>query len=119
MGCTAPDPQDFEDECPTIGEPCPQGNAGEFCCRDACPRNYCTAKQAPAVKKSGFSDLVAELELENSGFLSDLVAELELPMDEIAAAIPKFDVPLEMDETMEALSAIEEEEDIPVKMSLP
>ena len=46
MGCTAPDPQNFEDECPTIGEPCPQGNAGEFCCRDACPRNYCTAKQA-------------------------------------------------------------------------
>ena len=61
VGCTAPDPQDFEDECPTIGEPCPQGNAGEFCCRDACPRNYCTAKQAPAVKKSGFlSDLLTE-----------------------------------------------------------
>ena len=109
MGCTAPDPADFEDECPTVGQPCPQGNAGEFCCRDACPRNYCTAKQAPAVKKSGF--------------LSDLLTELELPMDEIAAAIPKFEIPLdfEMDETMEALSALSalEEEDIPVKMSLP
>jgi len=49
VGCTAPDPQDFEDECPTIGQPCIGGNPGEFCCRDACPRNYCTAKQAPAM----------------------------------------------------------------------
>ena len=42
-------------------------------------------------------------------------------MDEIAAAIPKFEIPLDfgMDETLEALSALEEEEDIPVKMSLP
>ena len=40
------DPDDFEDECPTIGQPCVNGNPGEFCCRDACPRNYCTAKQA-------------------------------------------------------------------------
>lgn len=47
VGCTAPDPSDFEDECPTLGEPCVDGEAGEFCCRDACPRNYCTAKAAP------------------------------------------------------------------------
>ena len=46
VGCTAPDPTDFQDECPTIGQPCVNGNPGEFCCRDACPRNYCTAKQA-------------------------------------------------------------------------
>lgn len=46
VGCTAPDPSDFTDECPTVGQPCVNGNPGEFCCRDACPRNYCTAKQA-------------------------------------------------------------------------
>eukprot|EP00571_Detonula_confervacea_P017477 CAMPEP_0172303458 /NCGR_PEP_ID=MMETSP1058-20130122/4995_1 /TAXON_ID=83371 /ORGANISM="Detonula confervacea, Strain CCMP 353" /LENGTH=173 /DNA_ID=CAMNT_0013014279 /DNA_START=53 /DNA_END=574 /DNA_ORIENTATION=+ len=46
VGCTAPDPANPEDECPTVGEPCESGNVGEFCCRDACPRNYCTAKEA-------------------------------------------------------------------------
>lgn len=46
VGCTAFDPSDPKDECSTIGEPC-QGNAGEFCCRDGCPRNYCTAKITP------------------------------------------------------------------------
>ena len=45
VGCTAPDPSDFEDECPTVGEPCPGSIRGEFCCRDGCPRNYCTAKE--------------------------------------------------------------------------
>ena len=45
--CTAPDPTDFQDECPVVGEPCPDGTQGEFCCLDACPRKYCTAKQAP------------------------------------------------------------------------
>lgn len=45
VGCTAPDPTDPQDECPTVGEPCTSGNVGEFCCRDACPRNYCTAKE--------------------------------------------------------------------------
>ncbi|KAL3803334.1 hypothetical protein HJC23_009298 [Cyclotella cryptica] len=45
VGCTAPNPNDPVDECPTVGMPCKGGNEGEFCCRDACPRNYCTAKE--------------------------------------------------------------------------
>jgi len=45
VGCTAPDPSKPTDECPAIGEPCVGGNEGEFCCRDACPRNFCTAKE--------------------------------------------------------------------------
>ncbi|ACI64676.1 predicted protein [Thalassiosira pseudonana CCMP1335] len=44
VGCTAPDPSNFADECSNVGEACTNGNPGEFCCRDACPRNYCTAK---------------------------------------------------------------------------
>jgi hypothetical protein len=44
VGCTAPDPFNPEDECPTVGEPCDTGN-GEYCCLDACPRNFCTAKE--------------------------------------------------------------------------
>ena len=51
IGCTAPDPQDFEDECSTVGEPCENGNPGEFCCLDGCPRNYCTAKPATSSVK--------------------------------------------------------------------
>jgi len=47
VGCVAADPLTFEDECPTVGQPCINGNPGEFCCRDACPHNYCTSKQAP------------------------------------------------------------------------
>jgi len=47
VGCTAVDPTNPIDECEVIGEPCVDGNEGEFCCIDACPRNYCTAKQAP------------------------------------------------------------------------
>lgn len=47
VGCTAVDPTNFENECPTVGEPCPNALFGEFCCLDGCPRNYCTAKQAP------------------------------------------------------------------------
>mmetsp|Transcript_21190 Transcript_21190/g.38368 ORF Transcript_21190/g.38368 Transcript_21190/m.38368 type:complete len:223 (+) Transcript_21190:81-749(+) len=46
VGCTATDPSDAQDECEPVGEPCSNGIAGEFCCRDACPRNYCTAKEA-------------------------------------------------------------------------
>ena len=42
--CTAPDPSNPVDECPTVGKPC--GSSGEFCCRDSCQRNYCTAKGA-------------------------------------------------------------------------
>jgi len=48
VGCTALDLTDPQDECPTVGEPCAGATDGEFCCRDGCPRNYCTAKQAPA-----------------------------------------------------------------------
>ncbi|KAL7472667.1 hypothetical protein ACHAXS_013038 [Conticribra weissflogii] len=44
VGCTAPDPNNPVNECDPIGEPCVGGNAGEFCCQDGCPRNYCTAK---------------------------------------------------------------------------
>mmetsp|Transcript_33701 Transcript_33701/g.43396 ORF Transcript_33701/g.43396 Transcript_33701/m.43396 type:complete len:211 (+) Transcript_33701:105-737(+) len=48
VGCTAPDQDNIQNECPTVGEPCgANGNPGEFCCVDGCPRNYCTAKQAP------------------------------------------------------------------------
>jgi len=47
VGCTAVDPANPIDECDVIGEPCVDGNEGEFCCLDNCPRNYCTAKQAP------------------------------------------------------------------------
>ena len=43
--------QDFEDECSTVGELCENGNPGEFCCRDGCPRNYCTAKPATSSVK--------------------------------------------------------------------
>jgi len=46
VGCTAVDPSNPIDECDIIGEPCVDGNEGEFCCIDTCPRNYCTAKQA-------------------------------------------------------------------------
>jgi hypothetical protein len=45
VGCTAPDPKNPIDECPTVGEPCTDGNPGEYCCRDGCPRQYCTAKE--------------------------------------------------------------------------
>jgi hypothetical protein len=45
--CTAPDPADPQDECQVVGEPCPDATQGEYCCLDACPRKYCTAKQAP------------------------------------------------------------------------
>ncbi|KAL3766501.1 hypothetical protein ACHAW5_001170 [Stephanodiscus triporus] len=45
VGCTAPDPSNPQDECPVVGEPC-EGDSGEFCCPDECPRNYCTAKEA-------------------------------------------------------------------------
>ena len=30
-----------------MGEPCPgSADVPIYCCRDACPRNYCTAKEA-------------------------------------------------------------------------
>jgi hypothetical protein len=45
VGCTAPDPDNLIDECPTVGQPCVDGNDGEYCCKDGCPRNYCTAKE--------------------------------------------------------------------------
>ena len=49
MGCTAVDPANPVDECQNVGEPCPNANAGEFCCNDTC-RKYCTAKQAPTAR---------------------------------------------------------------------
>lgn len=39
------------DECPTVGEPCLDGNPGEYCCLDSC-RKYCTAKEAPSTTKA-------------------------------------------------------------------
>ena len=45
VGCTAPNPNNPVNECPTVGQPCKDGNPGEYCCRDGCPRNYCTAKE--------------------------------------------------------------------------
>jgi len=50
VGCTAPDSNDPVDECAAVGQQCNNGNVGEFCCPDACPRNYCTAKQAPPMQ---------------------------------------------------------------------
>ena len=41
------------DECPIIGQPCPDGNSGEFCCRNQCPRN-CTARQPPTPFPTAF-----------------------------------------------------------------
>ena len=47
VGCTAVDLSDPQDECTTVGEPCPgSADVPIYCCRDACPRNYCTAKEA-------------------------------------------------------------------------
>lgn len=48
VGCTDIDPANPVDECDKLEQECVSGNPGEFCCRDACPRNYCTTKQAPA-----------------------------------------------------------------------
>jgi len=47
VGCTAADPAQFEDECRIVGEPCDRPS--EFCCRDGCPRNYCTTKALPPI----------------------------------------------------------------------
>ena len=45
--CTAVDLSNPQDECTTAGEPCPgSADVPIYCCRDACPRNYCTAKEA-------------------------------------------------------------------------
>lgn len=52
VGCTAVDPENPVDECPTVGEPCPDSADGEFCCLDDCPRNYCTAKEGGPVTSS-------------------------------------------------------------------
>ncbi len=57
VGCTAVDPSNPEDECTNVGEPCPNGIDGEYCCVDACPRNYCTAKQAPMMTTAQVSDV--------------------------------------------------------------
>lgn len=73
VGCTAPDPSDPVNECPVVGEPCPDGNAGEFCCLDDCPRRYCTAKQAPTqfemdmAAVSSKSSMVTLLDLPDAG----------------------------------------------------
>ena len=57
VGCTAVDPTNPEDECTTVGEPCPNGQDGEYCCLDGCPRNYCTAKQAPMMTTAQLSEV--------------------------------------------------------------
>lgn len=41
VGCTAVDPYNPMDECSKIGQTC-DGEPEKVCCRDACPRNYCT-----------------------------------------------------------------------------
>mmetsp|Transcript_2136 Transcript_2136/g.5089 ORF Transcript_2136/g.5089 Transcript_2136/m.5089 type:complete len:234 (+) Transcript_2136:65-766(+) len=46
VGCTAPDPNNPEDECSAEGAQCNNGNEREFCCSDNCPRLYCTEKEA-------------------------------------------------------------------------
>jgi hypothetical protein len=57
VGCTAVDPTNPEDECTTVGEPCLNGQDGEYCCLDGCPRNYCTAKQAPMMTTAQLSEV--------------------------------------------------------------
>lgn len=47
VGCTATDLNNPVDDCDVVGEPCEDDVPGTFCCLDACPRKYCTAKQAP------------------------------------------------------------------------
>ncbi|EJK75883.1 hypothetical protein THAOC_02386 [Thalassiosira oceanica] len=82
VGCTAVDPGNPVDECSEEGEPCDNGNAGEFqeyCCLDACPRLCltepptspdCTAKPGPPPDE-GLLPRQAEI-------------MLELPVDELS-----------------------------------
>ncbi|KAL9188990.1 hypothetical protein ACHAXT_011480 [Thalassiosira profunda] len=69
--CTAVDPSNPVDECQDVGEPCPNANAGEFCCRDTC-RKYCTAKQAPSsIKRSSVTETTSTIfwaPIENEGW---------------------------------------------------
>ena len=63
VGCTASDPTQFADECSVIGAPCLDGNPGEYCCMDLCPRKWCTAKEASSVQLEGIcSDIPSETE---------------------------------------------------------
>ncbi|EJK66395.1 hypothetical protein THAOC_12693 [Thalassiosira oceanica] len=45
VGCTAPDPDNPENECSVEGAKCNNGNDREFCCSDNCLRLYCTEKE--------------------------------------------------------------------------
>ena len=56
--CTAPDPDNSEDECSDIGKPCLNGVEGEYCCLDFCQRKYCTAKGAPTSSDQSRGTLV-------------------------------------------------------------
>ncbi|KAL7530351.1 hypothetical protein ACHAXR_004296 [Thalassiosira sp. AJA248-18] len=87
VGCTAVDPSDPQDECPTVGEPC-AGDNGEFCCRDACPRNYCTAKQATS---------------------SLTQAKMEVTETETSSTAEPYEAPIDKEEVLETLKEIEEE----------
>ena len=45
-----------QDECTTVDEPCPgSADVPIYCCRDACPRNYCTAKEAQPNTDASFA----------------------------------------------------------------
>jgi len=42
VGCTAPNPLNLDNECRNVRGSCHVGNERRVCCRDACPKNYCT-----------------------------------------------------------------------------
>lgn len=89
MGCTAVDPANPIDECAVVGEPCPNGNNGEFCCKDGCPRNYCTAKQAPAkiIKKMASTAAEPEEVSEEAPVRVESKIVLQLPVEEVSEAL--------------------------------
>ena len=91
VGCTAVDPANPIDECTAVGEPCPNGNNGEFCCKDGCPRNYCTAKQAPAkiIKKmaSTAADENEPGEVSEAPVRVESKIVLQLPVEEVSEAL--------------------------------
>ena len=97
VGCTAPNPDDPQDECTTVGQMCENGLEGEYCCQDGCPRNYCTAKEwigddafqtTPAPTAPSFPcDLPPE---ERAAQLTNIIAEVSAEADLNTAPSPQF-----------------------------
>lgn len=109
VGCTAVDPANPIDECAAEGEPCPNGNNGEFCCKDGCPRNYCTAKQAPAkIMKM----MASEAANENKDAGPEEVSEAPVRVES------KIVLQLPVEEVNEALDALSDDEVMSMSMRL-